>query len=489
MKRILYLVVTSTLLAAACPAADDPSMYVEHHVKDAATHEMLRAVADEADPLVRLDVLEAFAVIRDTNDLDLVRARLRDPVAVVRVFAEISLNLNSQSNQVVTTVEVTLRDLPDANAQTVIARLRDHNVVVQEEAVRAAQRESIPQAIPVLLAMLENADSSLRSVICEALGKLQSSSRQANTLADVVGALVRQIARDDDPFVRRAAGVALVAIHDESAKLALLKLLDHERAEARYEAATALGKWSDAALAASLHRLLDDPVSRVAAATAEALGRLKNPESVAPLVRCLANGPASVQERIAWAMGEFRATDAVPLLNGLLKSGDVELEITTARALGQIGDERALPALRKALVEMKAHPPVVRQAAIESLRQLADRESLKRVVQFVNERVVPPLPPSPEPTYDQPDVRNTALRFVAELGDAAVAERMLAALRDTPQRPVRPVLAETMNKLTGKHYRSLPDQDYRRYFVESLGATSYNFLPPPPGVTLEQLKE
>jgi HEAT repeat protein len=294
--------------------------------------------------------------------------------------------------------------------------------------------------------------------------------------------LAKQLGRDDDPLVRRAAAEALLALHTTAAREALVQSVRHPRGAVRAEAATVLGRWAEPSLAEVLHPVLADKETNVARAAAEALGRLGNPVSQQPLLDALVKAPPLVQERIAWSLGELRAASAVAALEPLLQTMDEDTKASVAEALGKIGDRQPIPALRKVLVEMKAHGPVVRQRAIEALRRLADRDSTKRVMQIVTERVVPPPPMGIEWSYDAEDTRAEGVRYLQFIGEASLASQMLKKMEDLPSYPLRQVMAGMASALTGQPHMAAWTVDTRHYRMESLGGESFPRSLAPPGI-------
>ena len=420
-------------------------------VKDAATHAMLRASLRDTDPLVRIQGLVALTTIRDPADESLIRALQSDPVAAVREQA---------------------RPLPRPCPAPLVAPanpadwLSDSNVLRRQVAVDAIAQRQLTALATALPPLLNTPDSVLRRHLCEALGQLPAGQSSA---------LATQLARDDDPLVRRAAANALLALHTDDAAAALVKLLQQDRAAVRVEAARALGEWAQPAIARALHALLMDAEPTVARTAAEAIGKLANPESQSPLLAQLPNSPVLVQERIAWALGELKTTAAVPLLRPLLKAGPEMVEASAAEALGKIGDVQALPELRKILVDMKLHGPLVRQRALEALRRLGDRESTQRVVQFVTEKVVPPLPgmmPSLW-TYDLDNVRAEALLYLGSVGTPQLVDEILTHLKEAPSWSLRRAMVLVFTKLTGEQYWAEFAVDTRHYWMETLGGEFY----------------
>jgi len=428
-------------------------------VKDTATHEMLRASLRDHDSLVRIQGLIALNMMRDPADAPAIRAIQTDPVAAVREQA------NQKPSPVVS---------PLAAPANPAEWLSATNVLRRQIAVDAIARQHLTALAPALPALLDTPDSVLRRHVCEALGQLRAGQSDA---------LASQLARDDDPLVQRAAAEALLALHTDVARTALVSLLKHNHAPVRLEAARALGNWAQPAVASNLYALLADASPDVMRMAAESLGKLANPESQQPLLDHLATSPVIVKERIAWALGELKTAAAVPALLPLLHAGNEPLGASVAEALGKIGDQQAVPVLRKVLVDMKAHGPTTRQRAVEALRRLGDRDSTQRVLQLLTEKVVPPPPGASEPSYDADEVRAEALRYLAFIGDARLADEFIGKFKDLPSWQLRQVLVTTLAQLTGKAYRSEFTVDARHYFIESLTGRLYPKVPTVPGVT------
>ena len=427
-------------------------------VKDAATHEMLRASLRDHDPLVRIQGLIALATIRDPADAPAIRALQTDPVAAVRDQA----------------VKQPLPATPPLAAPANPADwLSSSNVLQRQVAVDAIARRQLTELAPALPAMFNTPDSVLRRHVCEALGQLHAGQSAA---------LAAQFAHDDDPFVRRATAEALLALHTDAAESALIDLLKHNHAPVRLEAARALGNWAQPAVANSLHALLADADPSVARTVAEALGKLANPESQPSLLNQLRKSPVTVQERIVWALGEFKTAAAVPALLPLLKAGVEPLEASVAEALGKIGDSQAIPELQKILVDMKSHGQTTRQRAVEALRRLGDMESTKRAMQLLTEKVMPPSPGATEWSYDSDEVRAEALRYLGFIGDARLADEFMGKLKDLPSWPLRQVMVAALAQLTGKTYRAEFTVDARHYLIDSLTGEFYPKSPETPGV-------
>ncbi|MEI6082846.1 MAG: HEAT repeat domain-containing protein [Verrucomicrobiota bacterium] len=433
-------------------------------VKDAATHDMLRASLREKDPLIRIQGLVALQTICDPADVELIRKLANDPVATVREQA-----LNKPSAITAKAIE------EPTNPDQIRYDLTNKSPLKQQLAADAAAKLKLTGLADDLIPLLDSTDSVLRRHVCEALGALR---------VEMSVALARQLGRDDDPFVRRAAADALLSIHSDTARDALVELLKHPSAPVRTESARALGGWKQPAVAIALHPLLLDVNPLVARATADAVGKLGNPDSRQPMLDAVSKCPPFAQARVAWALGELPATAAVPVLIGLLGTSNEETQSNAAEALGKLGDKQAIAPLQKVLFEMKAHGPTTRQRAIESLRLLGDRDSTKRVMQIITEKVVPPSPPATEPMYDMDDTRAEGVRYLKFIGDVTLADQMIKKLIDMPSYQLRKVMAGLLSQLKGTPYMAEFSIDTRHYLIESLGGEFSPKQPTTPGIVI-----
>lgn len=484
---------------------------ITHPVKNAPTHELLRAALKEADPVTRERALEALGLIRDPADATPVRALLNAELAATRqqaarTAAALGISLtpeqrtaaahtqpaptplamqltDSLRSSEVRVLAHSLRSLDAAGAQQhstiVLSLLRRSEVIVQEEAARASQRGKLTAAIPDLLARLNDPDEGLRLAAGEALAAMfDAAPRPA-----LVAAMVRRMEEDLSAQVRRTAGLTLVALHDEPARAALLALLQHVRGMTRASAAVAVGTWGEPALASALHPLLHDREELVVRAAAVALGQLRHPSSKAPLLEALLTRSPFVQERVAWALGELKSIEAVPALIERLATQDEPLKTSLALALGKLTDKRVLPPLRRVLHDIPAvnNLPRAREAALVALTALGDKPSLPRALQIVATTVVPAVAGA-GPSFDETFVRAAALQLLAAVGDKTTGTALLTAVKEQIPRELRPTMADTLARLLGRPYQPLPDESYQSYFVESLTARPHQGVPLPGAV-------
>ena len=129
-----------------------------------------------------------------------------------------------------------------------------------------------------------------------------------------------------------------------------------------------------------------------------------------------------------------------------------------------------------------ADPWEPREAAFEALASmgLADRYDL--AMKHLTEPVLPVIPAELGPVYDRDEVRISALNYIVRFRTPSTTESLLTGFDEVPTPAVRSALARQLTALTGLEYRPEPNQDYRRYSVESLGDPPFPLLPDPPGI-------
>ncbi|NBV20409.1 MAG: HEAT repeat domain-containing protein [Proteobacteria bacterium] len=443
---------------------------IMHPVKDAGTVEMLRAALKEPDPVVRERALEALAIIRDGTAGQGVR-----PVAPAGAVSLAEAMRGSNTVALVRALRSLDGEAARQESKVLIGLLRRPEVVVQEEAVRAIHRGRVAAAGSELITRLNEPDEGLRLAASEALAAMFDQVLRPELMAG----MVQRLEVDPSSQVRRVAGLALVALQDTPARDALLRLLKHERGVTRASAAAALGAWGDPELAGTLHPLLADPADLVARNAAHALGQLRNPASKQPLIAAFKTRSSVVLERAAWALGELKSTEAVLTLIGQLGTTDEAFKVALIIALGKTGDKQALPPLRQVLqnIVLTNNLPKAREAAFIVLTDARDKVAIPRAVQMVTTPVVPPVPGA-GPTFDEDFVRIAALHYLSTVGDRTIGTALLAKDQWYAPRGLRAELAATLSKLLGQAYRPVADEDYRRYFVETITPRAPTALPP-----------
>jgi HEAT repeat protein len=282
---------------------------------------------------------------------------------------------------------------------TLRAALSDTSAAVRTHAARSLGRIGLlaAAATPNLIALLKDADETVRCDSAESLAKVVVSGQRpaddATTHEPAVDALIALL-NDAAPAVKASAARALGTLKKTAAPavLGLVPLLQDQNESVRTDAAEAISKIGslNEAAADSLVEGLSSPDNVVRAQTAEALGTIGTPaqDTASALVEAVADPNDRVRAKAVEALGkigESAAELAVPSLVRALRDQDNWVSALAAEALGQMGDsaDEAIPALMRALQHIN---PQVRSNAAESLGKMGTtalraRRALENVCQ------------------------------------------------------------------------------------------------------------
>jgi serine/threonine protein kinase/HEAT repeat protein len=251
---------------------------------------------------------------------------------------------------------------------TLIEALGHEDVSVREWAAIAVRDVGPPaaEAVPALMAALEDNMSGIRDWAAMALGSIGPAAKEA--LPALLVAL-----RDTNTFLRAAAAGAIGAIGTaaESAIPDLINAIKDENRNVRCRAAEALGEMGSlarGALSVLLEALEDRDVSAADAASAALRKIIGGPAAVvvepamppssstagADLVRALKDKDRDVRWRAAIALGETPASSEVVLaLVEAIEDPDDTVRWEAVKALGKLGSgaKEAVPALAAALYD------------------------------------------------------------------------------------------------------------------------------------------
>lgn len=305
--------------------------------------------------------------------------------------------------------------------------LRDGDRDVREYAIVALGLIGGEYAVDELLRLLKDEDKDMRRWAATALGELGD--------ARALGELIKISLKEADSWGRRRAISALAKLGGEGAINALLPLLKGEDKELRLFAAQALGKLGDERAVNELSPLLKDGDRDWRRRAVDALGELGGERAVDALVPMLKDEDHRVRVDTVTALGLIRSERAVDELLPLLdrknlanKMSYSELCAEAALALGRIGSVRAVDELvnvlrseNKLISESKIQPfpsDDVRPRVISALARIGD------------ERAVAALLPLLDIRHDDPIMRKSAAKAIAEIDDSVLAVGLVRALAD-----------------------------------------------------------
>ncbi len=333
------------------------------------------------------------------------------------------------------------------------------------------------KAVPALVGVLDSDDAPLRRAAADALRKLGDKKaakaivgllddRIPNVRRSAVLALAEldgkgyaeqiiEHVKDPDRSVRRAMVQGLVKIDDESIVEPMLRLSRDREVDVRHEAVRHLDLVAkfDRAAVDRLIEALSDRSNEVRRAAAEALMRLKDTRAVKALTDLLRDGPERLSQILAAkALGEIGDPAAVPRLAHALLVEDFNLQDAAQEALTKILGQVDLDAIRaQAHVDLEkwnkllefgagALDPLVkllknRDNTVMANRLRSHAATILGKLGAMGEKAV--IQPLVELLDEQdPKVKQTAAKALAEIGDPSVAPK-LAALLDSPDPSLR----------------------------------------------------
>jgi HEAT repeat protein len=228
------------------------------------------------------------------------------------------------------------------------------------------------QAIPELIKLLEDKDSSVRDSAASALGKIKSEQ--------AIPGLIKLL-EDKDYFVRDSAASALGEIKSEQAIPGLIKWLEDEDYFVRDSAVSALGKIKSEQAIPGLIKLLEHQNSNVRRSAASALGEIKSEQAIPGLIKLLEDKDSYVRDSAASALGQIKSEQAIPGLIKLLEDENFWVRISAASALGEIKSEQAIPGLIKLLEDQESW---VSRSAASALGKIKSEAAIPPLMNLLN---------------------------------------------------------------------------------------------------------
>ncbi len=238
---------------------------------------------------------------------------------------------------------------------------------------------------------------------------------------EVLLQMVAELVGDEDRDMR-ALGMEQVreAAPGEEATKRFVGLLSDLEPEAKAELVEALGERADAAARPAILELVDSDQPAVRSAALRALAGLGVVDDVPLLAEKAAAGPAEEQQAAQRSLVRLRAEKTDDAIVATLADARAEVRAELLKALAARNAKQALPAV----FECAAEPdPVVRLAALDALRYLADEGQVSELVTIV------------QTAEDEAQRRKAALALlvVCSRGREKCVESIAAALNDADE--------------------------------------------------------
>ena len=366
----------------------DPGPHrIEHPVKDAATHEMLRAVAGESDPVDRSQALQALARINDpATDGAVVLGLCRDPDPRLRADAWRA-------------AAVLGLEIP---ADLLREGARDPAPAVRAAAFTAWSVLGSEPDPDLLAAGLEETDPAVRTAafVC------------ATALETDHAPLVDQLRREEDPLARLGLFRALAAAGKTDHAALIAWGLDRDDARVRAQALhSALPE--DGVAGETLIALMGSPQPTLREAAVEAADRLQCLEAITHSLRLLPEADSSLRQVICHGAGVLEGTNVIQALQSVITE-DTDHRVRTAAldALFQIHTPASLYAITSFLRHADTR---LRVSAMERMGKWGDAEVALRLFPILDE--------------EDPVILQTALEALLELAHPGLSDhrdRMVA---------------------------------------------------------------
>jgi HEAT repeat protein len=281
-------------------------------------------------------------------------------------FEDLVANLKSPTAR---TRQTAAQELGKSRRREAVAPLsalvRDPEVRVRLEVVRALRNLRDLSAVPALVTSLQDGDPVIRE---EAIGTLVEiyAERERG------GPIDRFLETFSDEYDR--ASVPPYTAVDPAVFRGLAGTLRDERKGIRAEAAYAIGILGGGSAVHDLVSATQDPESDVRGAAATAIGKVGTADEGKSLVPLLADESASVRNRSLSAIGVLRVREAGPALREMFEQHRRrELGTRVLSSLSRIGDPAQGDLFRELL---SSSDPEHRRLAVEGLGRIADPSTL-----------------------------------------------------------------------------------------------------------------
>ena len=220
----------------------------------------------------------------------------------------------------------------------------------------------------------------------------------------------------DDEKMREAAIAGLPYIEDAGALKVLVEAAQHESARTRSAAVRALGHTGgEPNVRGRLREALGDTDAWVRYYACQALGRLQDDSATELIAELLSDNSGQVRVAAVEALAHLRGARAFEVLSEVLSSSDADLYRAALVALGISKKREALPKLLTALSSSEA---ATRLVALSALSELG---------------LVEALPAIAAATHDPDEgVRASANGFLAARSDPAATSELLALINKDP---------------------------------------------------------
>jgi len=258
--------------------------------------------------------------------------------------------------------------------------LSDPNPLVRESAVRIAGYFGYPECVEKFFQCASDADENVRKAAVEHLPYIED-----RRVITILGHSIRH----GTPAIRAAAALAFGQMDDDVAVEPLIDALGDEDAWVRYYAVRSIGRLRCADALPQLElALTTDEADHVRIAAAEALGQIGGRQAIALLRSVMSSLNPDLVRVASLSLASLAEPEALEPLFETLRTGDRTRKLDAIRALAIAGGKEAVESIEwAAATEQDVR---VRQSAIEELAQMATPESIMALIRMTADRRLRP---------------------------------------------------------------------------------------------------
>lgn len=337
-----------------------------------ATNSLIEALRDSV-PEVRMNAAFSLGELQATEAVEPLIELLEDENGEVVRYTVIALGMLKDPRATEPLCEVLKRDDASTSYDGDSDMRYTGNSNIRSEAVFALGETGDPRAVDTLLDLL--ADKEVGSSAASSLGRIKGEyvfekliklldsknpTTRTNAVAvyeniqdpNAVPILVRML-NDQVPEVRREAAYALGHFNESEeitqTEQPLINSLEDSNVKVQAAAAGSLGRIESKKAIPLLAELIQSKDSTLCETAIYSLARYKDPEAADALIAALGNENWHIRMEIVYSLMEVGDTRAVDPLIPLLGDENSGVRKSAATALGSLGDRKAVEPIIKAL--------------------------------------------------------------------------------------------------------------------------------------------
>lgn len=341
-----------------------PFLFKAKHHADVYTQEMVQSAFDRLGNEALAEVITAMRKMPMPYRVDAVNhlETLKDERAMLPLIQYL------MDEQVYLPVRKALLALEDKVEAPLIYVLehKEASVELKEKAIRLLLDRSCVAAVPALIALLDDADASLRELAARSLGKLKASDTAVDTEKALLKVIAKKDRESDDVIAEALLSLGKLEKPSAKAKKALHEHLDHLSSKVRGYSISALGEIGDTSVVDALIERVMDASQDNRPLMIQALAKLGDAKAIEPLMDIVQEAQ---RNSVTGLKGTYLGSYAVQALAKLGEPKVVDLLLTDweeelEQGISQMGD-KAVPYLERALQHHRE--PRVRAHAAEGL--------------------------------------------------------------------------------------------------------------------------